>query len=455
MAKKQKICVTTKSQGLRVTHPSTAGIDIGKDLMQVSVPEDRSEKSNRSFGSFTKDLKEIISWLRECRIERVVMESTGIYWIPLFLQLQEAGFEAILVNAKEVKNMSGRKTDVNDADWLRFLGSCNLIRPCFQIAAVSRRLREYHRIHASKVRDMARELQHMQKAMGSMNIKLDSVISDIAGKSGMSIMRAMLNGERNPATLASLTDPHCKNDKATIEAALQGTWDIEHMLALRMAMETYDHLQTQIVRIEKEMEIFLDSYELIPVPSVKASDINDNRSGKRKQSKNPIHFDVELYSFLMYGVNLMRIPGVSDSTLITLMCELGPDFTSKFKTPGKFCRWCNLTPVDNVTGGMVTSSKVPKRPNPVGQALRQAASTLRKSDTPLGQYRRRMAARLGPAQAVVATAHKIAEIIYLMVERKVEYDESKTSQSESELTQKRIRFLEKKLSKLKSAQNTL
>ena len=120
MAKKQKICVTTKSQGLRVTHPSTAGIDIGKDLMQVSVPEDRSEKSNRSFGSFTKDLKEIISWLRECRIERVVMESTGIYWIPLFLQLQEAGFEAILVNAKEVKNMSGRKTDVNDADWLRF-----------------------------------------------------------------------------------------------------------------------------------------------------------------------------------------------------------------------------------------------------------------------------------------------------------------------------------------------
>ena len=137
------------------------------------------------------------------------------------------------------------------------------------------------------------------------------------------------------------------------------------------------------------------------------------------------------------------------------MCELGPDFTSKFKTPGKFCRWCNLTPVDNVTGGMVTSSKVPKRPNPVGQALRQAASTLRKSDTPLGQYRRRMAARLGPAQAVVATAHKIAEIIYLMVERKVEYDESKTSQSESELTQKRIRFLEKKLSKLKSAQNTL
>ena len=322
--------------------------------------------------------------------------------------------------------MSGRKTDVNDADWLRFLGSCNLIRPCFQIAAVSRRLREYHRIHASKVRDMARELQHMQKAMGSMNIKLDSVISDIAGKSGMSIMRAMLNGERNPATLASLTDPHCKNDKATIEAALQGTWDIEHMLALRMAMETYDHLQTQIVRIEKEMEIFLDSYELTPVPSVKASDIKDNRSGKRKQSKNPIHFDVELYSFLMYGVNLMRIPGVSDSTLITLMCELGPDFTSKFKTPGKFCRWCNLTPVDNVTGGMVTSSKVPKRPNPVGQALRQAASTLRKSDTPLGQYRRRMAARLGPAQAVVATAHKIAEIIYLMVERKVEYDESKT-----------------------------
>lgn len=451
MAKKRKISVTTKSQGLQITHPDTAGIDVGKTLMQVSVPQDRDEQSNRNFGTFTRDLKEIVSWLKQCRVNRVVMESTGVYWIPLFLMLQEAGIEAILVNAKDVKNMSGRKTDVSDADWLRFLGSCDLIKPCFQIAAVARRLREFHRLRATKVKDMSRELQHMQKAMEKMNIKLDSAISDIAGKSGMAIIRAILAGERNANVLASLADNRCKNSKETIAAALDGTWDMEHILALEMAVETYDHLLSQISRIDSEMEIFLNSYNLSETAKVTATDLTDDkRSDKNKRYKNAIKFDVELQAFLMFGVNLLRIPGVGDGTLITLMSELGPDFISKFKTSSKFCRWCNLTPMDNITGGHVTSSKIPKRPNQVGQALKQVATTLRNSKSPLGQYFRRMASRLGPAQAVVATAHKIAEIIYLMVERQVEYDSSKTSQSESQLVEKRIKILESRLKKLKN-----
>lgn len=451
MAKERKISVTTKSQGLKITHPDTAGIDVGKTLMQVSVPRERCAESNRSFGTFTKDQKEIVEWLAECGIKRVVMESTGVYWVSLFLMLQERGFEAILVNARDVKNMSGRKTDVSDADWLRFLGSCDLIKPCFQIAPGARRLREFHRLRESKVKDASRELQHMQKAMEKMNIKLDGVISDIAGKSGMSIIRAILAGERNPHALASLADVRCKSNRETIASALEGTWDMEHILSLRMAMETYEFFLSQIQYIDNQMEIFLDSYELSQTADVTACDLTDDRrSGKPKRYKTPIKFDVELHSFLMFGVNLMRIPGVGEGTLMTLMAELGPDFTEKFSTAAKFCRWCNLTPKDNITGGRIISSKVPRRPNPVGQALRQAAIALRSSKRPLGQYFRRMSSRLGPAQAVVATAHKIAETIYLMVDRHVEYDDTKTSASEKEIVERRISILERKLAKLKT-----
>lgn len=453
MAKKRKISVSTKSQPLKVTHPDTAGIDVGKTLMQVSVPEDRSEKSNRSFGTFTKDLREIVQWLTGCGINRVVMESTGVYWIPLFLMLQEAGMEAILVNARDVKNMSGRKTDVNDADWLRFLGSCDLIRPCFQVAAVARRLREFHRLRDMKVKDMSRELQHMQKAMEQMNIKLDSAISHISGKSGMAIIRAILAGERNPHALASLADYRCKKSKETIAASLDGTWDMEHLLSLQMAVETYDHLASQIIRIDSEMEMFLNSYQLSDTANASVSDLSaDKRCAKPKCPLNSIGFDVEMQSFLMFGVNLLGIPGIGEGTLLTLMAELGPDFTTKFSTSSKFCRWCNLTPTDNITGGRIISSRVPKRPNPVGQALRQSAITLRNSKTPLGQYFRRMATRLGPAQAVVATAHKTAEIIYLMVDRNVEYDNRKIESNEARIVENKIKSLEKRLEKLKSHQ---
>lgn len=452
MAKLRKIKTTTKSQGLKVTHPDTAGIDVGKTLMQVSVPDDRCEQSNRCFGTFTKDLNDIVQWLGQCGIKRVVMESTGVYWVSLFLKLQEAGFDPILVNAKDVKNMAGRKSDVCDADWLRFLGSCDLINPCFQIAAVSRRLREFHRLRETKIKDMARELQHMQKAMEKMNLKLDSAISDIAGKTGMAIINAILQGERNPEVLASMADARCKNNRETIADALDGTWDPEHLLSLSIAVETYCHFQSQIAHIDAEMTVFLDSYELSNPSSVTLADLENKRCEKPRGRINRPAFDVEQYAFLMYGVNLMRIPGIGEGTLLCLMSELGPDFVAKFKTPGKFCRWCNLTPTDKITGGRVVSSNVPKRPNPVGQALRQAAISLKWGKTPLGQYFKRMQSKSGSAQAVVATAHKLAEIIYLMVQRGVEYDEQKTLTSESEILQKRVDYLEKKIEKLKNSQ---
>lgn len=456
MAKKQKIRKTTKSTGLKITHPDTAGIDVGKDLMQVSVPCERSENSNRCFKTFTRDLQEIVNWLTACGIKRVVMESTGIYWINIFLMLQEAGIETLLVNAKEVKNMAARKTDVCDADWLRFLGSCNLIKPCYQVESVSRRLRAYSRLRNTKVRDITRELNRMQKAMEQMNIKLSSVISDIDGASGLKIIRAILDGVRDAGQLAALASTHCKKSKDEIALALEGTWDPEHLFSLKQSFQTYEFLKQQIADCDAEMQIFLDSYPVESVVDSKTTTLE--RSKKQTHKKNRIGFDVEEYAYRMFGVNLMKMPGVSHATLLTLISELGPGFTNKFPSAAKFCRWCNLTPIDKVTGGEIISSDVPKRKNLVGQAFRQCATTVRLNDSAFGYFYRRMRARHGGAQAVVATAHKFAEIVYLMVQRQEEYRDDVKAMTEEELLAKKIakvaktkQYLERQLEKLQMA----
>lgn len=458
MAKKQKIIKTTKSQSLKIVYPDTSGIDVGKDLMQVSIPEERCEDSNRSFGTFTQDLQEIVKWLKENHIQRAVMESTGVYWIPLFLMLEESGIEALLVNARDVKNISGRKTDISDADWLRMLGSMDLIKPCFQTAAGARRLRAYARQRRSKVADMATAIQHMQKALEQMNIKLQSVLSDITGKSGWAIIKAILNGERNPVTLAALADRRCHSSKDTIAKALEGTWDIEHLLSLKQAVETYEFLQKQVAECDSEIAIFLDSYEMCSPQVAEEGAANEfKRAEKSKNAsevKNGFNIDLEKYAFNIYGVNLMSIPGVGYGTLMVIMSELGPNFISKFRTSSKFCRWCNLSPKDQITGGRVISSKVPKRPNPVGQAFRQCAVTLRKKKGPLGDFYRRMTGRLGPAQAVVATAHKIAELVYLLVSRQVDYDPEIANRDLAWANEKRIKYYEKRLAQLKKPINT-
>lgn len=458
MAKKAKIRQTTKSTGLKITHPDTAGIDVGKDLMQVSVPADRCEDSNRCYKTFTKDLIEIVNWLSECGIKRVVMESTGVYWVNIFLMLQEAGIEALLVNARDVKNLAGKKTDVCDADWLRFLGSCDLIKPCYQVEAISRRLREYSRLRNVKVRDMSRELNRMQKSMEQMNVKLGSVVSDIDGVSGMRIIRAILDGVRDPVQLAALANDKCKTPKEQIALALEGTWDPEHIFSLRQAFETYEFLKKQIESCDTEMQIFIDSYQIEDLVDEKARPLS--RAKKQKNRKNPIGFDIEFHAYKVFGVNLMKIPGINHSTLLTLLSELGPGFTDKFPTASKFCRWCNLTPVDKVTGGEIKSSNVPKRKNLVGQAFRQCAVSVQRKDVPLGFFYRRIKSRLGAAQAVVATAHKIAEIVYLMVSRQEEYREEISAKSEKEAINDKIaklektrKYLENQLSKLDPDEN--
>lgn len=373
MANKQNVRQTTKSSGLRITHPDTAGIDVGKDLMQVSVPNDRCEKSNRCFGTFTKDLNDILDWLQQCGIKRVVMESTGIYW--KYIPSTAGGrYRGLAGKCQRGQEQAGRKTDVCDADWLIFLGSCDLIKPCYHVEAFSRRLREYSRLRNVKIRDMTRELHRMQKAMEQMNIKLGSIISDIYGQSGMKIIHAILEGKRDPQYLASLASDRCRRSKEEIASALDGIQNI--FSALNSRVETYEFLKKQVEQCDARMQIFLDSYPFETPVDETARPINSAK--KQICKKNKIAFDIERYAYQIFGVNLMKIPGVSHATLLTLISELGPGFCDKFASASKFSRWCNLTPVDRITGGEIKSSNLPRRKNLVGQAFRNCAMYVQK-----------------------------------------------------------------------------
>lgn len=446
-AKEPKKIKTGRFSGLKIINHDVAGIDVGSTLMQVCVPSDRAEENNRAFGCCARDLKAISAWLKECRVTKVIMESTGIYWVQIFRILQQDGFDVYLVNAAEAKNMSGRKTDVDDAEWLMVLLAYGMFRPCYQSDAASRKLRTYTRVREQYVDMSATAVQCMQKAMELMNIKLTEAISNIVGVSGVKLIEAMLSGERDLETLAAWVDPRCKAKKEDIMAALEGTWDDDHMFALSMAYDDYKAIQLKIrqcdVKIEETASAMTCPLEKIAEDKVK--------SGKRKYKKNALDVNVEEYCYRAFGVNIMAVPGISHSTALTILSELGPGFVDKFPTVGKFCKWCNLVPNDNISGGKILSSRMQKRANKVGQVLRQAAQGLARSKEEIGAYYRRIKGRTGGVQANVATAHLLAKIIYHMIKNQTEYDASKVSQPNKTMLEKRRLRLIKSLNKIDEA----
>ena len=440
MAKKRKKSENDKpQQGLVCVQPDTAGIDIAKDVIQVCVPSDRDEEFNREFGAFTEDLHAIVKWLRKCRIKRCIMESTGFYWFQLFNLLNKEGFETILVNPADVKNYTARKSDMADAEWLRFIGSYDLYKTSFHTSWWVADLKNLSRHRDNLVKEMTRELLHMQHAMEMMNIKLSSVVSAIDGDSGMKIMKAILSGERNPSVLADLANYRCHTPREEIAKALEGTWNRVHLLELRHAIESYERLFDQKIQCEKEMQLIMEENVTIRTdqtnPYVK--------SYKKKNPKSSVHFDIERLCYDTWGMNAMTIPGISESSILRLMSELGPDFISRFPTASKFCRWCNVAPKDSISGGKVLQCHLQKRPSVVGQVFRQAAATLTRSNSALGIHYRKMKSRNGKVQANVCTAHKIAIIFYTMVKTKNNYIESITAEAQHQMLQKRIKRLEK------------
>ena len=406
MANSAKRKQTAKGLRFEVVNPNAAGIDISPKEMQVCVPADRDGDCNRTFGVYTDDLHYIAEWLKACRIDTVAMESTGIYWLPIFRVLKDKGFDVILVNPSDVKNYSGRKTDASDAEWLMMLHSYGLLKGCFQPENIARTMRELIRHRDNLIRSASREVLHLQKAMEQMNLKLDNVFSDILGKSGQAIIKAILSGERDPKKLSALADPRCRTSVEEIEKSLQATWDEEHLFEMKQSNALYQFYQQLISECESEINKIAERYTAM-VDAPKAELL---RSAKYNAKKNQIGFDVEKYAFEV--------------------------------------SWANLVPNNKISGGVLLSSKVPKKKNPVGMVFRQAANSLRAAKCPLGDYFRHIRAKGGHLQAMVATGKKLASVFYIMVQRKVEYDEEiYTIHKRTEL-QDKVSYLQKRLKRM-------
>jgi transposase len=395
---------------------NAAGIDVGSDCHYVAVPEDRDPQPVRRFGAFTMDLNAIAAWLKGCGIETVALESTGVYWIPLFEILEEAGFEVLLVDPYKIKHVPGRKTDVLDCQWIQELHSLGLLSAAFRPTEEICALRCYMRQREQLIRGSGDHVRRMQKALEQMNVKLTEVLSDIAGKTGLRIIRAILDGERNPQALAKLRDGRCRKDEATIALALEGNWRDEHLFQLRQEVEFYDFYQKQLAACDRELGEKLASFsarcpELPP--------LEKNRKGK---PSHPLAFGDGGYSELyrITGVDLTRVEGLDAPSVLAIISEIGVDMT-KWRSSDAFSSWLGVCPGSRVTGGKRLSSRSRRCANRAATAFRLAAYGLQHSHSYLGAYYRRMKARLGAPKAITATAHKLARIVYTMLLNQTEY----------------------------------
>ena len=446
MAKKSKKIRKDKRLELKIVNPDAAGIDVSSTEMQVCVPIDRDAENNRKFGVFTEDLDKISDWLVLCRITTVAMESTGVYWVPLYMHLVSRGIEVYLVNAASVKNFVEEKTDEVDAESLMLMHAYGLLKPSYQVNNFAREIRNLSRHRDNLIRTASKEVQHMQKSMELMNIKLSNVISDISGKSGQDIICAIISGERDAQKLALLADCRCKTPTDIIAKSLVGNWNEDLVFALGQSCQLYHFIQKQIIECEQKIELLAHKYS-INLPPRSADFL---RSKKSVHKKTKVAFDIEEYGHKIFGVNLMRIPGINHGSLLKLIGELGDDFTEKFDTYKKFCCWQNLAPNNKITGGRIISSKLPKRKNPVGQIFRELAVSMSSAKNPFGDYYRRIRSRKGPMGAIVATANKISKVVYTMVKNKTEYDENLIKINDPVFMMRKLRNMQKNMAKLQA-----
>jgi transposase len=414
-----------------VVHPDAAGIDIGATEIFVAVPVDRDQPSVRSFKTFTQDLCALADWLQQCEIQTVAMESTGVYWIPLFQILEARGLKVCLVNAQYARNVPGRKTDVCDCQWLQYLHAVGLLRASFRPEQDICALRSLLRHREGLVQMACGHVQHMQKALDQMNLQIHHVISDITGMTGLAIIEAVLAGERDPHVLAKLRDWRIRASEETIAKSLVGDYRSEHLFTLRQSLKAYRQYQQLIAECDQEIKSKLETLpakmdiEQQPLPPAKAK--------AKKRKGNEPDFDLRGQHYRILGVDLTAVPGMNSLLIHTLLGEIGPDL-SKFRTASAFASWLGLCPDNDISGGKILWAGTRKVNNRAAKALRLAAHTLHHSDCALGQYYRRMRAKLGPPQAVTATAHKLARIVYHLLTTGQAYDESVFAQDENRST---------------------
>lgn len=425
---------------LKHVHLHAAGIDVGSEFHFVAVPPDRDESPVRRFGAFTVDLETLADWLSRCGIETVAMESTGVYWIPLFELLESRGFQVLLVDPHRLKSVPGRKTDVLDCQWIQQLHTFGLLSAAFRPVEQVCVLRSYMRQRSMLVQYGAQHIQHIQKALHQMNVKLDKVLSDITGMTGLAILEAIVDGERDPQKLARLRRAQCRNDEATIAKALQGNWRDEHLFALRQALSLYKTYRQQIAECDCQIEAHLESFATKseePLPPAKG----------RKPSRNQLKFEARHSIHRITGVDLTRIDGIDDSTALKVLSEIGTDM-SRWPTVRHFTSWLGLCPGNKLSGGKRLSGRTKPCANHAATALRMAASSLHRSKTALGAYLRRMKSRLGSPKAITATAHKLARLLYLTLKYGRAYTDPGQNWYERQYQDRILKSLTRKASEL-------
>ena len=441
---KQVTQTPRESAPMAVVHPHAAGLDIGSSEIWAAVPAESDPQAVRPFPTFTPDLYALADWLRACGVTSVAMESTGVYWIPIYELLQARGFEVYLVNARHIKNVPGRKSDVQDCQWIQRLHSYGLLSASFRPEAEMVVLRAYLRQRADLIEHRAAHIQHMQKALAQMNLQLTQVLKDITGVTGMQIIRAIVAGERNPVTLAQFRDKRCKHSTDEIAKALTGNYRAEHLFALKQALSLYDAYTAQLEACDQELERQFSVLKPTHDDELPPLDTSDKR---HTHSKNGPTYDARTLLYQWLGVDLVALDGLNAGSVQTLLTEVGTRLDA-FPTEKHFCSWLHLAPHNDISGGKVLRSRTLKAQNRAGQIFRLAAQSLSRTNTEYGAFYRKMKARKGAKQAIVATAHKIARTFYVMLKTRTPYRARSAEAYSERERQREIARLTKKAHKL-------
>lgn len=424
---------------------NAAGIDVGAEEIYVAVPEYRTEQSVLKFGTFTQDLMQIILWLKANEVTTVALESTGVYWIPLYDQMEKAGLDVYLVDARKTKNVSGRKTDVQDCQWIQQLHTYGLLSKAFVPDEQIRNLRSLERQRDMLINYRSSHIQHMQKALEEMNVKLTNVLTDITGKSGMAIIRDIIDGVRDPIRLARHRDYRCRKSEKEIALSLEGNFNEQKIFVLKQAVELYDTYTQKMMELDVQSEkVFKTFARKVDVTSMPVKEL---ARSLQKRKKNAPHYDLRSQLYQIAGVDLTRVNGFDVLVLQRIISEVGLDM-SKWPKIKNFTSWLALSPNNKITGGKIISSATAKSKSRANNAFRMAAMGVARSNCPIGRFYRKMKAREGAQSAITATAHKLARIFFVMVSKQVEYSEELIKGDEEKNKKRMIKNLHRRAKEL-------
>jgi transposase len=434
----------SEDPGLEVVHPHAAGIDVGNGVHYVAVRPDRDPQPVRRFECFTADLHRLADWLRSCGVKTVAMQSTGVYWIPIYEILEERGIQVYLVNARHTKNLPGRKSDVQESQWLLKLHTYGLLNNSFQPPSEIRVLRTYWRQRGEHVHGAATCVQRMQKALTQMNVQLANVISDVSGLTGQTIVRSIVAGEHDPRKLAELSDPRIQASHEEVAKSLEGNWRPELLFVLQQEIAMYDTYQQRIAECDQQLQKHLASFaDTIPLQPTE----EEPQRKKTKPAKNAPRFELRSELQRITGVDLTRIDGIDVMVAQTLVSEVGLDM-SRWKTEAHFSSWLGLCPDNRTSGDKVLARGTRRVVNRAATALRMAAVTLMRSRTYLGAQYRRLRTKLGAPKAITAMAHRLARLVYRMLKYGQRYIDKGAEYYEHRYRRQQIEFLTKKAVKL-------